>query len=119
MGGVSSRNTAGNASGAWRGEAVKACLVVVASEAKQSILSYCGAMDCFASLAMTVSCDHRATLSGRHRPRKRAIQYSEVSVMESRSRSVLDTPLEPVIGLAEGETRWRSMTMTVPERPAA
>jgi hypothetical protein len=23
---------------------------------------------------------------------------------------VLDTPLEPVIGLAEGETRWRSMT---------
>ena len=31
-------------------------------------------------------------------------------MMESRSRSVLDTPLEPVIGLAEGETRWRSMT---------
>jgi hypothetical protein len=30
--------------------------------------------------------------------------------MESRSRSVSDTPLEPVIGLAEGETRWRSMT---------
>jgi hypothetical protein len=23
---------------------------------------------------------------------------------------VLDTPLEPVIGLAEGETRWRGMT---------
>ena len=30
--------------------------------------------------------------------------------MESKSRSVLDTPLEPVIGLAEGETRWRGMT---------
>jgi hypothetical protein len=30
--------------------------------------------------------------------------------MESRSRSMLDTPLEPVIGLAEGETRWRGMT---------
>jgi hypothetical protein len=30
--------------------------------------------------------------------------------MESKGRSVLDTPLEPVIGLAEGETRWRSMT---------
>jgi hypothetical protein len=30
--------------------------------------------------------------------------------MESRSRGVLDTPLEPVIGLAEGETRWRGMT---------
>jgi hypothetical protein len=31
--------------------------------------------------------------------------------MESRSRGVLDTPLEPVIGLAEGETRWRGMTV--------
>jgi hypothetical protein len=30
--------------------------------------------------------------------------------MESRGRGVLDTPLEPVIGLAEGETRWRGMT---------
>jgi hypothetical protein len=32
-------------------------------------------------------------------------------MMESKSRSVLDTPLEPVIGLAEGETRWRGMTI--------
>jgi len=32
-------------------------------------------------------------------------------MMKSRSRSVLDTPLEPVIGLAGGETRWRSMTI--------
>jgi hypothetical protein len=31
-------------------------------------------------------------------------------VIESRSRGVLDAPLEPVIGLAEGETRWRGMT---------
>ena len=30
--------------------------------------------------------------------------------MESKSRGVLDTPLEPVIGLAGGETRWRGMT---------
>jgi hypothetical protein len=30
--------------------------------------------------------------------------------MESKGYGVLDTPLEPVIGLAEGETRWRSMT---------
>jgi hypothetical protein len=30
--------------------------------------------------------------------------------MEPRSRGVLDTPQEPVIGLAEGETRWRGMT---------
>jgi hypothetical protein len=30
--------------------------------------------------------------------------------MESRSRGVLGPPLEPVIGLAEGETRWRGTT---------
>src|SRR6476646_9074697 len=29
---------------------------------------------------------------------------------ESRRRRLLDHPLEPVIGLAEGETRWRLMT---------
>jgi hypothetical protein len=54
-----------NASGALRreGASVRLELHVIASAAKQSILSYCGAMDCFASLAMTVSCDHRATLS--------------------------------------------------------
>ena len=48
--------------GAWRGEVVNACLElhviasllhVIASTAKQSILSYCGKMDCFAALAMT------------------------------------------------------------------
>jgi hypothetical protein len=43
-----------NGSGASRGEAVKSCLDVIASGAKQSILSLCGEMDCFASLAMTV-----------------------------------------------------------------
>ena len=32
--------------------------------------------------------------------------------MESKSCGVLDTPLEPVIELAEGETRWRSMTVS-------
>jgi hypothetical protein len=50
-----------NASGALRGEGVNVrlefnvCLEfhVIASAAKQSILSYCGAMDCFAALAMT------------------------------------------------------------------
>jgi hypothetical protein len=40
----------------------------------------------------------------------RTIQYSRALVMESKSCGVLDTPLEPVIGLAGGETRWRSMT---------
>jgi len=42
-----------NGSGAWRGEVANARLDVIASAAKQSILSLRGAMDCFASLAMT------------------------------------------------------------------
>src|SRR5882757_11268109 len=42
-----------NASGASRREDANVCLDVIASAAKQSILSLCGAMDCFASLAMT------------------------------------------------------------------
>jgi hypothetical protein len=32
---------------------------------------------------------------------------------ESQDLGVLDAPLEPVIGLAEGETRWRGMTLPV------
>jgi hypothetical protein len=32
-------------------------------------------------------------------------------MMKLRGRGVLDTPPEPVIGLAEGETRWRGMTV--------
>jgi len=35
----------------------------------------------------------------------RATQYSGAPVMQSRGRGILDAPLEPVIGLAEGETR--------------
>jgi len=42
------------ASGALRGEVVNARLAVIASAAKQSILSLRGKMDCFAALAMTV-----------------------------------------------------------------
>jgi hypothetical protein len=34
----------------------------------------------------------------------------ETPAMESKGRCVLDTPTEPVIGLAKGETRWRGMT---------
>jgi hypothetical protein len=52
-----------------------------------------------------------ATLFSLHHPRKRVIQYFEGAVIELRSRGVLDTPLEPVIGLAAGETRWRGMTV--------
>jgi hypothetical protein len=48
--------------------------------------------------------------------RKQAIQYSRALVMKSKSRGVLDTPLEPVIGLAEGETRWRGMTALSEEK---
>jgi len=35
----------------------------------------------------------------------RATQYSRDGSDKSRNRGVLDAPLEPVIGLAEGETR--------------
>ena len=42
-----------NGLGAWRGEGVKVCLDVIASEAKQSISPRKGRMDCFAALAMT------------------------------------------------------------------
>jgi hypothetical protein len=31
-------------------------------------------------------------------------------MMESQGGGVLDARLEPVIGLTEGETRWRGMT---------
>src|SRR5713101_1860808 len=41
---------------------------------------------------------------------RRVTQYSRAPEMGSESCGVLDTPLEPVIGLAGGETRWRSMT---------
>src|ERR1700692_4550982 len=44
-------------------------------------------MDCFAALAMTIH------TFPRHRPRKRATQYPETLVMESRSSGVLDAPL--------------------------
>jgi len=35
--------------------------------------------------------------------------------LEPRRRGVLDSPPEPVIGLAEGETRWRGMTAELVE----
>ena len=40
----------------------------------------------------------------------RAIQYSRGGRAQTRGRGVLDRPLEPVIGLAGGETRWPAMT---------
>jgi len=70
---------------------------------KQSISTRNERMDCFASLAMTVS-GRACHTSNRHRPPpgrriappddrlRRAIQYSETSVMESKSCGVPDTP---------------------------
>jgi hypothetical protein len=49
----------------------------------------------------------------------RAIRQSEASVMESKGCGVRDTPQEPVIGLAEGETRWRSMTTIFAASPVS
>jgi hypothetical protein len=43
--------------------------------------------------------------------RKRMIQYSEASVIKAKVRGVLDIPLEPVIVLAGGQTRWRGTTL--------
>jgi hypothetical protein len=92
---------AGQTSRELCGEIAESCSAVIArSEASKqsSFLSLCSKLDCFAEpvigrrfaptrwLAMT------KTLT-RHRPRKRAIQYSEESVIEPRSRGVLDTPL--------------------------
>src|SRR4030081_3648332 len=72
-------------------ESISAAVIARSEATKQSILSLRGEMDCFASLAMTVSGRARHT-SNRHRPRRRAIQYSETSVMESKSCGVLDNP---------------------------
>lgn len=41
------------------------------------------------------------------------IQYSRDLSDSSIGRGILDSPLQPVIGLAEGETRWRGMTRRV------
>ena len=41
----------------------------------------------------------------------RTSSIPETPVIKSISRSVLDAPPEPVIGLAEGETQWRGMTV--------
>jgi hypothetical protein len=69
-------------------------LTVIARNASDEAirLSFFCAMDCFASLAMT-EFEWRAQHLRRHRPRKRAIQYSETPEIESRSCSVLDPPL--------------------------
>jgi hypothetical protein len=40
----------------------------------------------------------------------RGIQYAAAFPLRHRRLGILDRPLEPVIGLAEGETRWRAMT---------
>ena len=43
----------------------------------------------------------------------------EAAVIEPISRGVLDAPPEPVIGLAEGETRWRGMTVLGRDKASA
>jgi len=56
--------------------------------------------------------------ASRHHPRKRVIQYSRAPLIDRSAAGVLDTPLEPVIGLAAGETRWRGMTPLAEQRAA-
>jgi hypothetical protein len=43
----------------------------------------------------------------RHHPRKRVIQYSRGADDQTEKSRRTGYPLEPVIGLAAGETRWR------------
>jgi hypothetical protein len=72
-----------------------------------------------ANLGQTMSRERRCSSSSATGSRecapddrlRRMIQYSEELVIEPRTRGILDTSPEPVIGLAEGETRWRSMTV--------
>jgi hypothetical protein len=40
----------------------------------------------------------------------RGIQYTSLSRSITTVSGILGHPLEPAIGLAEGETRWRVMT---------
>src|SRR5471030_1856815 len=54
-----------------------------------------------------------------HHPRKRVIQYSRDVSDEIDKPRRTGYPLEPVIGLAEGETRWRGMTTLVDEAPTS
>jgi hypothetical protein len=43
-------------------------------------------------------------------PAKAGIQYAAAPRFYHDCSGILDHPLEPVIGLAESETRWRVMT---------
>ena len=47
---------------------------------------------CLEIESVTMHCIRTRHALSRHRPRKRAIQYSETSMMESKGRSVPDTP---------------------------
>jgi hypothetical protein len=67
-------------------------------------------MDCF--VALLDGREQRITFSTVI-PAKAGIQYSRGASDAVENRSVLDTPQGPVIGLAEGETRWRGMTVFV------
>ena len=53
----------------------------------------------------------RCPTISRHTPRMGGIQYAAASRFDLDVYGILDRPLEPVIGLAEGETRWRAMTV--------
>src|SRR5258706_8817296 len=53
-------------------------------------------------------------ISRRHHPRKRMIRYSRTVAVNREAAAYWIPPLEPVIGLAAGETRWRGMTVQPP-----
>ncbi len=119
------REISSKASGASRREVANVCLesrfVVIASAAKQSI--FCCGMDCFVAslLAMTGAGGNSLNANAPHaQPSspangsaewppddrlRRAIQYSEAPVIESRSCGVLDTPLSRSMTVSGGARR--------------
>src|SRR5665213_362321 len=73
------------------------------------LLLACRALDCFAYARNDVLVrEHHTPMSSSGLTGRSSIP--EMPAIEPRSRGVLDPPLEPVIGLAGGETRWRRMT---------
>jgi hypothetical protein len=80
---------------------------------------FLGAAPWIASLAFAMTVSRRAPHSQLSSPGLTGRpSIPEASVIEPKGRGVLDTTLEHVIGLDEGETRWRGMTVEGGRPPA-
>jgi hypothetical protein len=88
---------------------IRATLFVIASEAKQSILSLCGEMDCFAPLAMTSK--HTFTSSRRDAP-EALLEFSA-----QRGRGERRAPAAPAASCAFVVVESTRVTTSTPESP--